>query len=281
MSGIGENIASLRKKKEITQEELGKALGVSMQAVSRWENGGTPDIMLLPALADYFSVSIDELFGREGGSIPAEAAILRRLSGIPADQRIEEGFRLCWEIQRGIAGDTEYRGLDDLSRYMQCERAHSRVDLDSGMTELGFSRHQNWYFISPEPKDGRYFWLYDREKHTKLFKLLAEPDAYDALFIVCQRDMNPFTARLLEKALKITIERASEILDAFTELKLLEKSTLELDDEKIFIYSTFYRTTPVVPFMTMAYEMVNSADSFVYNSNDRSTPYIRRREQEN
>ena len=71
MVGMSEILSALRKQKGVTQEEMGKALGVSMQAVSRWENGGAPDIMLLPALANYFGVSIDELFGREGGSIPA------------------------------------------------------------------------------------------------------------------------------------------------------------------------------------------------------------------
>lgn len=39
-------------------------LGVSPQAVSRWEaNGGYPDMELIPAIANYFNVSIDELFG--------------------------------------------------------------------------------------------------------------------------------------------------------------------------------------------------------------------------
>ena len=45
---IGKQIASLRKEKGIKQEELAKYVGVSTQAVSKWENGGGPDIELLP-----------------------------------------------------------------------------------------------------------------------------------------------------------------------------------------------------------------------------------------
>ena len=143
MTGVGENISALRKKKGATQDELGKALGVSMQAVSRWENGGMPDVALLPGIADYFGVSIDELFGREGGEMQAEDAILKRMSALPQKERIEEGFKLCWEIQRGISGETEFRGRDDLNRYMALERTHSRMDFDAGFTDMNLSRKQS------------------------------------------------------------------------------------------------------------------------------------------
>ena len=62
---INEKIAELRKRKNITQEELARALGVTNQAVSKWERAVCcPDISLLPALADTFGISIDLLFGR-------------------------------------------------------------------------------------------------------------------------------------------------------------------------------------------------------------------------
>ena len=63
---LKENIASLRKEKGITQEELAKALGVTNQAVSKWESGQCcPDIQLLPELAVYFGVSTDRILGLE------------------------------------------------------------------------------------------------------------------------------------------------------------------------------------------------------------------------
>ena len=275
MAGISENISALRKKRGVTQDELGKALGVSMQAVSRWENGGMPDVALLPGIADYFGVSIDELFGRDGGVMRPEDAILKRLNSLPREERIEEGFKLCWEIQRGIAGDTEFRDRSDLNRYMALEGAHSRMDFDSGITDMSLDRKHNWFFISPEPECGRYEALYDSKRHTKLFRLLAEPDAYDALFVIMQRDFNPFTAKLLEKTLKITNERATEILDAFEKFKLVFSSILELDDEKIRIYNIWLHSFRVIPFLTMAREMVDAPEGFVYQSSYRKRPYIR------
>ena len=62
---LGENIRSLRIAHGITQEQFGYELGVSAQAVSRWETGATyPDITMLPMIADFFDVTLDELMGR-------------------------------------------------------------------------------------------------------------------------------------------------------------------------------------------------------------------------
>lgn len=63
---ISENIARFRKEKGWTQAELGEKIGVSNQAVSKWESGMTlPDVLLLPVLADAFGIYIDELFSRQ------------------------------------------------------------------------------------------------------------------------------------------------------------------------------------------------------------------------
>ncbi|MBQ8497842.1 MAG: helix-turn-helix domain-containing protein [Clostridia bacterium] len=60
---IGEKIRSLRKNKNITQAELSEALSVSAQSVSKWENHlSVPDISMLPLIARYFGITMDELF---------------------------------------------------------------------------------------------------------------------------------------------------------------------------------------------------------------------------
>ncbi len=60
---IGNNIKQLRQQKKLTQDWVAEKLGVSYQAVSKWENNAnTPDIALLPEIANLFGVSIDALF---------------------------------------------------------------------------------------------------------------------------------------------------------------------------------------------------------------------------
>ena len=63
MIKLGEKIKSLRKRKNISQEVFANYLGVSFQAVSKWENSNTmPDVTMIPAIASFFGVSTDELF---------------------------------------------------------------------------------------------------------------------------------------------------------------------------------------------------------------------------
>lgn len=61
---IGENIKRIRRERNLTQEEVAAHLGISFQSISKWERGdGYPDITMLPALSNYFGISVDELLG--------------------------------------------------------------------------------------------------------------------------------------------------------------------------------------------------------------------------
>ena len=64
MNQIGTRIHTLRKNKNLTQAQLAEALSVSAQSVSKWENNmSAPDISLLPVIARFFGITMDELFG--------------------------------------------------------------------------------------------------------------------------------------------------------------------------------------------------------------------------
>ena len=96
---IGLNIKKLRTKGHFTQEQLAAYLGISTQAVSRWETqNGDPDLALLPRIADFFSVTVDDLFGIDRGDRTSRIEELRRrvirtLNSSP----MEEGLTLLRE----------------------------------------------------------------------------------------------------------------------------------------------------------------------------------------
>ena len=72
-----DTLRTLRQKKNITQEALAGHLGITPQSVGKWERGeGFPDITLLPKIAFYFDVTIDELLGVGQARIEERVAAL-------------------------------------------------------------------------------------------------------------------------------------------------------------------------------------------------------------
>ncbi len=96
---LGEKIRTLRKRRNISQEVLANYLGVSFQAVSKWEKGETfPDVTLIPAIACFFEVSTDELFD---------------FNRLETEQKVQQ---LCWDIadwrnERPEEAEKAYRDL--------------------------------------------------------------------------------------------------------------------------------------------------------------------------
>lgn len=105
-SKLGATIKRLRNEKQITQEELATYLGVSFQAVSKWENETTmPDIALLPKLALFFGVKIDDLFAV---GLDDE---LERIDAMLANKRLtDENFRYAQRILESIL----HKNADDV-----------------------------------------------------------------------------------------------------------------------------------------------------------------------
>ena len=109
---LGQKIRELRKRDGRTQENLAEALGVTSQAISRWEsNGGYPDMEMMPAIANYFHVSIDELFGYHSDREEKIKSILDKADKVITNQgfhyyqgSISEEVESCIDMLR-IAAD--------------------------------------------------------------------------------------------------------------------------------------------------------------------------------
>lgn len=95
---LGDNIRKLRIESGLTQEQLALHLGVSFQAVSRWErNAAYPDIELLPELAEYFHVSLDELMRNRDSEEEAEREAVRI-----ANERFSLGRKKSMELLHAL-----------------------------------------------------------------------------------------------------------------------------------------------------------------------------------
>ena len=146
---LGNNIRQLRRRDKRTQEALADALGVTSQAVSRWESGGSyPDMNLIPSIANFFGVSIDELFGYEGkhtGRIDTLAAEIDRMN------QLNSGKDVCIAecIAMARSALVEFPGNEKLM-----------ISLASVLYKAGRVRYGECHLTDEEGYD-----VYDTEKH--------------------------------------------------------------------------------------------------------------------
>ena len=139
MIHLSENLKELRKAAGITQEQLAHVLGVSPQAVSRWEIGTTyPDITLLPAIAGYFGVTLDQLLGMD--RIQDEnslQAIMDEYGSNTAKGLVAENIRLLREAVRRYPNN--YRLWLLLVRELSWERSTEEKERQSKEEALALS----------------------------------------------------------------------------------------------------------------------------------------------
>lgn len=104
---LSENITRLRKEKKLTQDELADFMGVTKASVSKWETEQCmPDIMLLPRLASFFDVTIDELMGYDPQLTPEQ------IKRIYLDFTLEFTSKPCDEVFNKVR--------DTIKRYYSC-----------------------------------------------------------------------------------------------------------------------------------------------------------------
>lgn len=136
---LGNKIRELRRRDGRTQEALADALSVTSQAVSRWESGGCyPDMELLPAIANYFGITIDELFGYQNDRERKIDAIIDKIDSYHIKVRgDDEWVDDCLAILR--EGLAEYPQNDKLL-----------ITLADTLNEAGWRRHNEWLYYDEE-----------------------------------------------------------------------------------------------------------------------------------
>jgi len=126
---IGEKIAMLRKERHITQTELAEYLFLVPQTISKWEVGsGVPEISLLPKIAAFFGVSIDELFGIS--SLEHAKDVVMKYSVLRDDASFREAME-CLKSQIQTIDASLNSGIGDRE-----ELESEKVELESWMMHL-------------------------------------------------------------------------------------------------------------------------------------------------
>lgn len=224
---LSENIAKYRKAAGMTQEELGRRVGVTTQAVSKWECGGMPDPGLLPGLSDALGVSIDALFGRDGQDyVDVLRLVETAIVNTPQEQRFQKIYEICWIMMRAnVAHEHPYGGgaIADIFYALKfVERRSSDTEplphiaihrSQRGIEEASLARDCPYYLVLPEPEQGYSSILRNEESYLELFSLLVRPNRLKVLAFLEQMRCEAFTADYTAAQLDISQAEAEEALE--------------------------------------------------------------------
>ncbi|MCI8462675.1 MAG: helix-turn-helix domain-containing protein [Lachnospiraceae bacterium] len=275
---IGKQITALRKGQGMTQEDVAKQVGVSSQAVSKWENGGVPDTELLPKIAELFGVSIDSLFGIDTTDYNSiRAALSKKLIDTPPEKQFQLLFRWCWDMERALMGrmpeDAEYE-IETLEKDVEkTSLAHSSILSNYGFTQMGVAGRLQYFLMMPEisDKDAAFFQNTD---YVSFFQDFSHKDVFDSCVLLHKRESGKaFTPGLLMKNLGLDFERAMEIIQILRKYHMISCTQLELDDLTQEIYS--FKPAPSFTLMLLfVQELIHRPSIFYYFCESRQKPWL-------
>lgn len=260
---LGLIIQKLRKERGLTQEELGKSLGVTAQAVSNWECGGMPDAGLLPAIANCFEVSIDYLFGKcEQPNLNLEQELFWNLYHTPKEERFEKAYQYCWSIQQGLFNMEPklfVSALDDKIYLPDSTKTASMLLFNEGVSYIRLNENVHNVFLAPTPQNGYLNNLLKCEKYEYFFSILGKPGRIKALLFVYSRKPVAFSCEKMAKQLSISIKESEEILRDLISIKLIDSLEIELEEKT----ETYYKAVdypayiiPLIPLLFAATDLI-------------------------
>ena len=270
-SELSERIAALRKERGLTQEQLGNMVGVSSQAVSKWEKGGTPDVELLPILSRQLGVTIDALFGMDGGEqVAVEDAVGCWLRGFPVGERLNQFCRLVWSSFTFFRED----GIK-IPKMDYLETCHP--DMENGADQLMYTKYwggggivldihaEDMSFVTlwPEPKGGYAQWFAPKNEYRCLFELLAKPGRLELLEYLNSRENDYFVPEVAADRLNMTRETVDALLGALEERQIVYHTELELSEGKVRAYR-LSDPASFVPFLYMARSLMQTGMNYLY-----------------
>lgn len=277
MSIIGKQIKKYRVAKNITQEQLGQLVGVTTQAVSKWERGSTPDAELLPALSQVLCVSIDTLFGREEETLVSTLA--RKISSMPNKEAFKFAFGICWAMEIGLRQD-ENMPDDILNTFIDYSAVSSdkadytaKMVYDNGIATARLSQDWHHFFLMSEPKNGIKAQLSDTETLRQVFEIFADKRMISIIFYMYSRLNTPIATSLISKNTGIDTEEVDKCMKVLCDNRLATRSIVATADGERFTYM-FHQESSVIPLLCIADEIAKKDFHDVIGAFERTKPLL-------
>ena len=272
---LSQNIKRLRLEKEMTQEQLASLLGVSAQAVSKWETSETyPDGALLVTIANTLDVSLDVLFDNKAYSIKDISTRIRNLiSDTSADKQFHLIRDICWQIEKGL-----------FNCRMAIEDSYSPDEINTQtrssyiLNDYGFTHASNgrapFFSVFPEYGDNLSDVIGNGEKIRKIFAALASPETMRALLFIFKKEENyVFEAEVLSELCEIPFECVDEVIKNLVVLHVMDQKDLEIDGKMCALYYSRPQHL-IIALMLFAHEL-NYRGGYCLQAHNRNKPYLK------
>jgi len=269
------NIKRLRLEKNWTQEQLATKLGVSAQAVSKWETSETyPDGALLVPLANELEVSLDELFGNETVTMAdVSGKIVKLIHNTEAKERFNVARDIGWQIERGLFNcRMKIEKKYDPSEIKNQKNASYILD-DNGFTIVSNGK-EPFFSVFPQPAEGYGHFLNDKDDLQKIFAALSHTDTMNALIYLYHRTENyVFEGSVLAKDCEIPNDKIDAVLDDLLLLKVMWKQNLTINGEKRVLY--YSRPSHKLLAVLLMTREIGYKGAYSLQSHIRNTPFIK------
>lgn len=282
-------LQKLRRQRGVTQEQLATYLGVSPQAVSKWENGSYPDGDLLPRLADYFEVSIDYLYGRAKDEVSLEQQLMEAIQTIDVgadfdhSEHWERLFRYVWAMQIGFW--SENKCYYDRARSESDHVLASMVYDNSGFNYFRLNRDFEFYTLVKKPENGFASYFKASDELAELFSFLGKKDNLKILFYMLSLgSMENVSVATIAKRVGVTEQVAEEAMQFWGKIpknnlnKLIYKASVlnEFDEKKDLYVVNRQMATLLLLLFAGADTVLNPPGSYALSVGTTDKPVLER-----
>lgn len=283
-SVFSSQLQSLRKERGVTQETLATHLGVSPQAVSKWENGSFPDGDLLPRIADFFEVSIDYLYGRAERARSLEQRVFDELreKKLSREALFDEIFEMAWAAH--ITAWDGTGGWYPLPKY-ENPQSHSvsMVSDNAGFAYFRLNEDLRFFTLMKNPPDGFAKRLGDAERFAPLFAFLGDVGNLKILFYMLSlKSGEVVSASVAAKRLNLSKEKVEKAFDYLCRVggsgykSFIELSVINDNDGTEKAYTCGHLTVTALMLLSVADSLLNMPNGFQFQMNTRSEPLFQR-----
>lgn len=278
-------LQKLRKERGVTQEQLAASLGVSPQAVSKWENGSYPDGDLLPRIADYFEVTIDYLYGRDVDKVSVEQLVMDSIKNIPEKDKhahyehFEQIMRYLWAAQLGfwVENNTYYDRSEPTGEHVLASTMTDRA----GFTFFRLNKSLEYCVLMKEPEEGFASFFKVTDRLVEFFAFLGKKENLEVLFFLLSlRSGECVSCSTVSKRLGISQETVKEAFDFFStpgvssgNKLLMNVCLLDEHDKREKIYAVNVNSaTSIMILLAGADAFLNPPESYALSisANDRA-----------